>query len=81
MNIASVRRFMRVRAPGVATTQKYAIFQSWPNRARYSCRGSIQCGVMGHTTILSTQGVLQEQLHIWDRWILAMLIFNFYYLV
>ena len=42
---------------------------------------SIQCGVMGHTTILSTQGVLQEQLHIWDRWILAMLIFIFYYLV
>ena len=81
MNIASVRRFTRVRAPKRGHHAKCAIFQSWPYRARYSCRGSIQCGVMGHTTILSTQGVLQEQLHIWGRWILAMLIFIFYYLV
>ena len=38
------------------------------------------CYFNGHTTILSTQGVLQEQLHIWGRWILAMLIFIIYYL-
>ena len=42
---------------------------------------SIQCGLMA--IILSThlEGVLQEQLYIWDRWILAMLIFIIYYLV